>query len=149
MWTCPKCGRSFKRTNQDHYCGKAPASMDEYIHQQDIAVQPALISLRNAIHDAIPEAEERIAWSMPTWKKNGHIISFAVSKNHIGVYIGEEAVSYFHDRLQGIDIYKGNLRLKRNQEMPLLLISDIAKWRFAMDQKRTDIKNSPTPENPA
>ena len=24
MWTCPKCGRTFKKREQDHYCGKAP-----------------------------------------------------------------------------------------------------------------------------
>ena len=134
MWTCPKCGREFKRTGQDHYCGKAPATIDEYILRQDASIQQHLISLRNAIHDAIPEAEEKIAWSMPTWKKRGNVISFAVSKNHIGVYIGEEAVAHFHERLQGIEIYKGNLRLKRDQEMPLSLISDSAKWCYAREQ---------------
>ena len=133
MWTCPNCGREFKRTNQDHYCGKAPVSIDEYILKQEIAIRPALISLRNAIRDAIPEAEEKIAWSMPTWKKKRNVISFAASKNHIGVYIGEEAVAHFHARLEGIEVYKGNLRLKYNQEIPLSLVSDIAKWCFAMD----------------
>ena len=34
MWTCPKCGREFKKTNQDHYCGKAPETVDEYIAMQ-------------------------------------------------------------------------------------------------------------------
>ena len=135
MWTCPNCKREFKRTNQDHYCGKAPASIDEYILRQDTAIQSVLISLRNAIHDAIPEAEEKIAWSMPTWKKNGNVISFAASKNHIGVYIGEEAVAHFRERLEGMEVYKGNLRLKYNQEMPLSLISDMAKWCYALDQK--------------
>ena len=134
MWTCPKCGREFKRTGQDHYCGKAPATIDEYILRQDASIQPHLISLRNTIHDAIPEAEEKIAWSMPTWKKRGNVISFAVSKNHIGVYVGEEAVAHFYEQLQGIEIYKGNLRLKHHQEMPLSLISDIAKWCYARGQ---------------
>ena len=133
MWTCPKCGREFKRTGQDHYCGKAPATIDEYILRQDASIQPHLISLRNTIHDAIPEAEEKIAWSMPTWKKRGNVISFAVSKNHIGVYIGEEAVAHFYERLQGIERYKGNLRLKHSEEMPLSLISDIAKWCYAKE----------------
>ena len=27
MWTCPKCGREFRQTNQDHHCGKASISM--------------------------------------------------------------------------------------------------------------------------
>lgn len=134
MWTCPDCGREFKRTNQDHYCGKAPASIDEYIQKQNIAIQPALISLRNAIHDAIPEAEETIAWSMPTWKKKGYIIHFAASKNHLGVYAGEEAVAHFSERLRSIELSKGTLRLKWHQEMPLALIADMAKWCYERDQ---------------
>ena len=93
-----------------------------------------LVCLKNTIHNAIPEAEETIAWGMPTWKKKGNIIHFAVSKNHIGVYVGQEAVSFFEEKLKGIDTYKGAIRLKIDQEMPLSLISDIAKWSFAMDQ---------------
>ena len=34
MWTCPKCGREFKKINQDHYCGKAPETVDAYIALQ-------------------------------------------------------------------------------------------------------------------
>ena len=135
MWICPKCGREFKRTNQDHYCGKAPATIDEYILKQDIALQPALIRLRNAIRDAIPEAVEAIAWSMPTWKKKGNIIHFAVTKNHIGVYVGEDAIVHFAERLKEYEIYKGGIRLKSGEDMPLSLISDIAKWCFTMDQR--------------
>ena len=137
MWTCPNCGREFKKTNQDHYCGKAPASIDEYISRQEKELQPVLVCLKDTKHNAIPEAEETIAWGMPTWKKKGNIIHFAVSKNHIGIYVGQEAVAYFEERLTGFEIYKGAIRLKRNQEIPCALISDIAKWSFAMDQKET------------
>ena len=31
MWTCPKCGRTFRNCNQSHYCGKAPETIEEYI----------------------------------------------------------------------------------------------------------------------
>ena len=133
MWICPKCKREFKRTNQDHYCGKAPVTIDEYIMKQDIAIRPALVSLRNAIRDAIPEAAETIAWSMPTWKKKGNIIHFAVTKNHIGVYAGEDAIAHFAERLKGYEIYKGGIRLKLDEDRPLSLISDIAKWCFTME----------------
>ena len=95
MWTCPNCGREFKRTNQSHYCGEAPASVEEYILRQEKDVQSALVCLRNTIRDAIPEAEETIAWSTPTWKKKGNVIRIAVSKKHIGVYVWGDAVSFF------------------------------------------------------
>lgn len=35
MWICPKCGRSFKNENQQHYCGDKPKSIDEYIARQE------------------------------------------------------------------------------------------------------------------
>ena len=135
MWTCPNCGREFKRTNQSHYCGKAPATIDEYILRQEESIKPMLVSLRNTIGEAIPEADETISWITPTWKKKGNIIRFAVSKNHIGVYVWEDAVSHFEERLKGIDTDTGVIRLKFGEEMPLSLISDIAKWCFVMDQK--------------
>ena len=133
MWTCPNCGREFKRTNQSHYCGKSPASIDEYIMRQEKDIQSVLVCLRNTIHNAIPEAQETIAWGMPTWKKKSNIIHFAVSKNHIGVYVWEEAVSFFEERLKGFETHKGVIRIKLGDEMPLSLIADIAKWSFAMD----------------
>ena len=134
MWTCPKCGREFKNQNQDHYCGQAPKTIDEYIAGQPEKCQPYLKELREAIRDAIPEAEERISWSMPTWKKKGNIIHFAAGKNHIGVYPGEDAVSFFEEQLEGFETHKGVIRLKLDQELPLPLIADIAKWCFAQDQ---------------
>ena len=42
MWICPKCGREFKRTNQGHYCGKAPGTVLEYIDSQPIETRPPL-----------------------------------------------------------------------------------------------------------
>ena len=136
MWKCPKCGREFKRTNQDHYCGKAPTTIDEYILRQEKDIQPLLVSLRNAIHNAIPEAEEKIAWSMPTWKKKGNIIHFAVNKKHIGVYVEQEAVDFFAERLKDFETDKGVIRLKFDQELPVSLIADISKWSYEMDQKK-------------
>ena len=34
MWTCPKCGRTFKRQEQSHFCGKAPETVADYIEAQ-------------------------------------------------------------------------------------------------------------------
>ena len=46
MWKCPKCGRSFKKENQSHYCGKAPETVDEYILAQDEGIRDQLQSIR-------------------------------------------------------------------------------------------------------
>ena len=73
MWTCPKCGRELTRKDQQHYCLK-PQSIDEYISLQDEGVRPRLETIRETIRAAIPEAQEKISWSMPTYRKGRNII---------------------------------------------------------------------------
>ena len=78
-WKCPKCGREFSRQNQGHYCVK-PQNIDEYIAAQDEKYQPRLKEIREILRNALPDAEERISWSMPTYWKGRNIIHFAASK---------------------------------------------------------------------
>mgnify|MGYP003235446638 CR=1 FL=1 len=42
-------------------------------------------------------AEERISWSMPTFRKRHNILHFAAAKKHIGLYPGPAAVEAFID----------------------------------------------------
>lgn len=128
MWTCPKCGRNFRNINQSHYCGKAPQTIAEYIREQPEDVQPILRQLQETIREAIPDAKEKISWSMPTFWKGCNLIQFAASQKHIGLYPGPEAVEVFADRLAGYPTSKGTIRLPLNQPMPLELIADIARW---------------------
>ena len=67
MWKCPKCGRTFKNENQSHYCGKTPETVDEYILSQDEAIRGHLERVRNVLRAALPDAVEKISWSVPTW----------------------------------------------------------------------------------
>ena len=52
MWKCPKCGRSFAREGQDHYCGKIE-SIDQYIEEQEEAVKPYLREVRRILREAV------------------------------------------------------------------------------------------------
>ena len=122
MWKCPKCGREFGRQGQDHYCGKAPETIDENITAQDETVQPRLREVREILRAAIPDAEERISWSMPTYWKGRNIIHFAASKKHLGLFPGGEATSMFAEELRGWDVSKGTIRLPWNKELPTELI---------------------------
>ncbi len=133
-WICPKCGREFSRQNQDHYCVK-PQTIDEYIASQDEEVQPGLNRIRTILLTAIPEAEERISWSMPTFWKGRNIIHFAAFKKHIGLYPGDEAIAAFTDQLDGYVVSKGTIRLPYNQELPERLIGEIARWCYTHYKK--------------
>ena len=129
MWKCPKCGREFSMQNQDHYCVK-PETIDAYIAMQDEAVQLRLQEVRGIIHSAIPEAEERISWSMPTFWKGRNLIHFAASKKHLGLYPGDEATRVFAEALKDFDVSKGTIRIPWNRALPETLIREIARWCY-------------------
>ena len=128
MWVCPKCGRSFKNTEQSHYCGKPPATIEEYIAAQPEEAQDYLRQINAAIKASIPEAREKISWSMPTYWKGRNLIQFAASKRHIGLYPGPEAVEAFAGRLTEYKTSKGTIQLPYSKPLPLELIGEIAKW---------------------
>lgn len=130
MWKCPKCGRSFKKENQSHYCGKAPKTVDEYILAQDEGIRDQLQSIRSVLKSELPDATEKISWSMPTYWKGHNIIHFAAAKKHIGLYPGPEAVEHFAEKLDqaGCPYSKGAIRIPCSVELPLSLIAEIAAW---------------------
>ncbi len=128
MWECPKCGRKFKKTNQDHYCGPAPATIEEYIERQTEEVRPYLRQVNNALKAALPDAVQKISWSMPTYWKKRNLIQFAAFKKHIGLYPGPEAVEAFADRLKEYKTSKGAIQLPYDKPLPLGLITEIARW---------------------
>ena len=107
----------------------------EYIDIQDERIQPRLSAVYDAIRAAIPEAEERLSWGMPTFWKGRNIIHFAPAKAHIGLYPGAEAVAFFAPRLTGFKTSKGAIQLPNNHELPLDLIAEIARWSWEANRK--------------
>lgn len=128
MWQCPNCGREFKNTNQHHFCGEPLKVIDAYIAQQPEEVQPLLRQVRDTLRAALPEAEERISWRMPTYWNKHNIIHFAAFKNHIGLYPGDKAIVHFADRLAPYKTSKGAAQFPYSQPLPLELIAEIAQW---------------------
>ena len=80
--------------------GVKPQSVDEYIAAQDEKVQPRLREIRAVLRSALPEAEERISWSMPTYWKGRNILHFAAAGKHLGLYPGGEATTVLQRNLQ-------------------------------------------------
>ena len=110
-------------------------TIDEYIFAQDPAIQDRLYAIRNAISEAIPDAEERISYKMPTFWKGRNIIHFAAFKNHIGIYPGGEATAVFADKLTDYKTSKGTIQLPNSKEIPIELIKEISKWSYERNKK--------------
>ena len=131
MWTCPKCGREFKRTNQGHYCGKAPETVDEYIESQIPEARAHIAGLRDILLRCVPDVTERIAWSMPVYKKGNRSISFAACKKHISLYIDEDVLEIVRPQLSEFVIKKNAVYLPYDRVLPEDVIETIVKQSFA------------------
>ena len=130
MWICPKCGRKFKRTNQGHYCGKAPESVDEYIELQILQARIYIIELRNIIKRCVPEVKERIAWSMPLFEKDKHSISLADCKKHISLYVDTKTIEMLKPQLSELEIKKNALYIPYDKDLPIKTIENVIRQSF-------------------
>jgi uncharacterized protein YdhG (YjbR/CyaY superfamily) len=110
-------------------------TFDEYTGQFPPEIQERLVALRETIHNAAPEAAEKISWRMPTFVQNGNLVHFAAHKNHIGLYPGPAAIEAFADRLTGYESSKGAIQFPNKTPLPLELIREIVLYRIEQNKK--------------
>ena len=102
----------------------------EYIEAQDEKVRPRLCEMRSILRSVLPDAEECISWSMPTYRKGKNIIQFAAFQKHLGLYPGGEATQVFAEDLACFDCSKGAIRFPNDRKLPAGLIAKIARWCY-------------------
>lgn len=142
MWQCPQCGREFSSTNQSHFCGNI-STIEDYIADQPVMVQPILQKVRETIRSAAPNALERISWRMPTFWQSENLIHFAAFQKHIGIYPGDLTSIPFQDRLAGYRTSKGAVQFPLNKPIDYTLIADITRWRVScVEEKHSDAMNT-------
>jgi uncharacterized protein YdhG (YjbR/CyaY superfamily) len=104
-------------------------TIDEYIDSFPEALRAMLQTLRQAIKEAAPEAQETIKYRMPTFTYHGNLVHFAAFKDHIGFY---PATSAMDESIEGLSTYrtgKGTLQFPFDQPLPLPLIRRIVEVR--------------------
>jgi uncharacterized protein YdhG (YjbR/CyaY superfamily) len=102
------------------------ATVDAYIASFPKDVQAVLRKIRAAIRRALPEASERISYSIPTYRLERDVIYFGAFKRHIGLYppVRDPALAA---RLAKYRNEKGNLQFPLDRPIPYALIGAIAK----------------------
>jgi len=106
-------------------------TIDEYIAEQPEEVRPVLHKIRGVIRGAAPDAVEKIAWRMPTFRMGENLIHFAVFKKHIGIYPGDLTHSPFEERLKNYHTTKGAIQFPLDKPVDYELIADITRWRLS------------------
>lgn len=109
--------------------------IDYYITQFSPPLQEKLQEIRKIIHQAAPQASERISWKMPTFFLNGNLVHFAMHKTHIGFYPGPSGVAHFESELLEYKHSKGAIQFPINKPLPIELIQRIVSFRVIENSK--------------
>ncbi len=107
----------------------APQTIDEYIAGFPADVQEVLQKIRKTVHEAAPEATEKISYQMPTFYLKGNLVHFAAFKEHIGFYPVPTGIEKFKKELSVYKQGKGSVQFPLDQPMPYDLITKIVKFR--------------------
>ena len=115
----------------------AYSSIDEYIASFPEDIQARLQALRNAIHEAAPDAQEKISYQMPTFYLKGNLVHFAAFKNHIGFYPAPSGIEAYQEELAKYKTSKGAIQLPLDEPLPLGLVQEIVRYRVAENLKQS------------
>lgn len=120
---------------------QAPTTVDDYIASYPPKVAVILQRIRETIQKAAPDAEERIAYRMPSFALNGALVYFGGFKAHIGFFppvrdpqLKKEVAPYAGE--------KGNLQFQLDEPIPYKLITKLVKARVRENQERVDAQRA-------
>ena len=105
-------------------------TIDEYISLFPPETQTVLQTVRRAIREAAPDAQEKISWQMPTFYYLGNLVHFAAFKKHVGLYPGASGVETFQEELKEYKTSKGAIQFPYNKPLDLKLIQRIVQFRI-------------------
>ncbi len=101
--------------------------IDDYLNTLEPTKRTSLLRIRKIAKEVVPEAQEVIAYGMPTLQYKGKsFIGFKIHKNHIGIYpYGGEEIEVFKDELSSFGFSKGAIRVPFDKEFPEKLLKKI------------------------
>lgn len=106
-------------------------SVDAYLATMPDATREVLDQVRAIIRKALPEADEVIAYQIPTYKQDGvSVVHFAGWKEHFSLYpVGEKFAEAFPEESARYPVSKGTIKFSLDEKVPVRLIERIVKFR--------------------
>lgn len=116
-------------------------NIDDYIEHAPIEVQKKLRELKAVIKAEVPDAQERIAYGMPTFSQYGNLVHFAAFKNHIGFFPAPSGIENFKDELAKYKTSKGTVQFPLEEEIPMDLVREIVHFRLKENLANAESKH--------
>ncbi len=104
-------------------------TIDAYIAAFPEETQAILTKIRQIVHEEAPDAEEAIAYGIPTFRLKGSLVHFAACKKHIGFYPTPSGIEAFNEELSAYPHAKGSVKFPLDQPIPYNLIRRIVQFR--------------------
>lgn len=110
--------------------------IDSYIASFPKETQVLLKQMRTTIHKIVPEAQEAIKYSMPTYILNGNLVHFAGYEKHIGFYPAPSAMVAFKNELSVYKTGKGSVQFPLDKPLPIDLIREMVAFRVMENKEK-------------
>jgi uncharacterized protein YdhG (YjbR/CyaY superfamily) len=94
--------------------------------------------IRRVIHEAAPQAVEKISYQIPGFYQNGILVWFGGFTHHIGFYPTGEGIEAFKDEPGGYKTSTGTVQLPLDKPIPYDLIRKIVNYRVEANLKKQD-----------
>lgn len=117
------------------YIAACPPQQGQKLHQLYVLLQRLL-----------PQAQQKIAWGMPTFYQGGNIIHFAAHKHHIGLYPGSGAIQALQADIAPLAHSKGAIQIPYESPLPEALIKKIIAFNLALFAQKKSKKPAARPK---
>jgi uncharacterized protein YdhG (YjbR/CyaY superfamily) len=106
--------------------------IDDYLASLGDPKRRTLVALRQSILEALPDAEEGMAYGLPAFRIQGKVIAgFAAFKNHLSYLPHSGSVfPQMQEQLAGYQRSTGALRFPIDEPLPQAVVSELIEIRL-------------------
>lgn len=125
-----------KNAGADNSRNTGYQTIDEYIAKFPPDIQKKLITLREVIRNAAPDATEKISYAMPTFYYRKNLVHFAAYEKYVGFYPTPSGIDAFKEELSRYKSSKGTVQFPIDEPLPYELIKRIVQYRLEENKKK-------------
>lgn len=112
-------------------------TVDEYIANFSGRQKEYLEKARQVIKQAVPDAQEKISYGIPTFSLNGkNLVHIAAYEGHYAFYPGSAPIAAFAEELKPYETSKGTVRFPLDKPAPYELIEAITRAAAEQNLRR-------------
>jgi uncharacterized protein YdhG (YjbR/CyaY superfamily) len=117
----------------------SPDVVDEYLRRVEEPKRGTLQTLRSAILEIVPEAEEVISYGLPAFRVRGHTVAgFAAFKDHLSYLpFSGSVLAKLGDELAGYTMTRSSLHFPVDRPLARALVAKLIEVRLAETGRRT------------